>query len=254
MPPSLDARLGRFWVSRWDTQQERYIADREERFAVICDVVAWALRGRAPIADATVLDLGCGPGSLSGRLADRLPGLRIIGLDADPLLLALGRARYGDQVDFVDADLTAPILPTEVPAVVDAAVSTTALHWLDPQPLAELYRGVAARMRPGGVLVNGDHMPADEPKLHELTSVVREGRAGRAGVTDNEEWSQWWVAAHADPTLAALATERSARAVQHHGSNSLSMREHAELLRAAGFRTAGTVWQSGDDYVLVAIR
>jgi trans-aconitate methyltransferase len=35
-----------------------------------------------------VLDLGCGPGSLAGRLAARLPTAEIIGLDQDPVLLA----------------------------------------------------------------------------------------------------------------------------------------------------------------------
>ncbi|OLT16976.1 hypothetical protein BJF78_13655 [Pseudonocardia sp. CNS-139] len=61
------------WIDRWDAQQTRYIADREERFAVIGDVVAHAL---GPAGDPVVLDVGCGPGSLSARLAHRLPGAR----------------------------------------------------------------------------------------------------------------------------------------------------------------------------------
>lgn len=254
MPTTLDTQFAQSWVSRWDAQQERYIADREERFAVIGDVVAEALRSAQPTVGATVLDLGCGPGSLSARLADRLPGLRVIGLDADPLLLALGRARYGYRVEFVDADLTAPELPEQVPPVIDAAVSTTALHWLDPEPLAALYRNLAARIRPGGVFVDGDHMPANDPALRDLGRLVRESRAQRAGVIDNEEWGQWWAAAQAEPELADLITQRSERAIAHHGSNSLSPAEHAELLLAAGFSSAGPVWQCGDDTVLVAIR
>jgi trans-aconitate methyltransferase len=253
MTTTLDAQFARSWVSRWDAQQERYVADREERFAVIGDVVADVVRAAGPPGGATVVDLGCGPGSLSARLADRLPGLRIIGLDADPLLLALGRARYGYRVEFVDADL-ADELPEQVPAVIDAAVSTTALHWLDPEPLAALYRRLADRIRPGGVFVDGDHMPANDPALRELVRLVRERRNERAGVNDHEEWGAWWEAAQAEPELTELITQRSARAIAHHGSNALSPAEHAELLLAAGFRSAGPVWQSGDDTVLVAIR
>jgi trans-aconitate methyltransferase len=253
MTTTLDAQFARSWVSRWDAQQERYIADREERFAVIGDVVADVVRAADPASGATVIDLGCGPGSLSARLADRMPGLRIIGLDADPLLLALGRARYGYRVEFVDADLSHE-LPEQVPAVIDAAVSTTALHWLDREPLAALYRRLAARIRPGGVFVDGDHMPASDPALRDLVRLVREGRNTRAGTNDHEEWGAWWAAAQAEPELTDLITQRSARAIAHHGSNSLSPAEHAELLLAAGFRSAGPVWQSGDDTVLVAIR
>ncbi|HEX4224138.1 MAG TPA: class I SAM-dependent methyltransferase [Pseudonocardiaceae bacterium] len=254
MTTTLDAQFARSWVSRWDAQQEFYITDREERFAVIGDVVTEVLRTTKPTAGATVIDLGCGPGSLSARLAARLPALRVIGLDTDPLLLALGRARYGYRVEFVDTDLTADDLPEQVPAVIEAAVSTTALHWLDPEPLAALYRNLAARIRSGGVFVNGDHMPASDPRLAELTKLVKEGRRTRTGNTDNEDWEQWWSAAQSEPELADLITQRSDRAIAHHGSNSLSPAEHAELLRAAGFSAVGPVWQSGDDTVLVAIR
>jgi SAM-dependent methyltransferase len=254
MTTTLDAQFARSWVSRWDTQQERYIADREDRFAVIGDVVSQALHRAEPTVGATVLDLGCGPGSLSARLADRLPGLRVIGIDSDPLLLALGTARYGYRVEFLDADLTAPELPADVPAVIDAAVSTTALHWLDLEPLAALYRKLARRLRPGGVFVNGDHMPVGGSTLREVARSVREARATRAGVADNEDWAQWWAAAQSEPELTELINERSERAIQHHGSNSLSAAEHAELLREAGFQEVAPVWQYGDDTVLVATR
>jgi SAM-dependent methyltransferase len=247
---TLDAELAGTWVRRWDAQQEFYIADREERFAVIGDVVAHVLGG----GGGAVLDLGCGPGSLAGRLAGRLPGARIVGVDADPVLLALGRGRYGSVVEFVDADLGGTEWLGRVPAVVDAAVSTTALHWLEPGQLAGVYRALADRLRPGGVFVNGDHVTLGDPGLDELSVVVREGRAARAGVTENEDWAGWWAAVGAEPALASLLGERSRRAVAHHGSNQLSVAEHRDLLLSVGFRSAGPVWQSGDDHVLVAIR
>jgi SAM-dependent methyltransferase len=245
----ITTELATSWVRRWDAQQEFYIADREERFAVIGDVVSHVVR-----AAGVVLDLGCGPGSLAGRLAERLPSATIVGVDTDPVLLALGRGRYGGSVEFVDADLTDPAWPSQVPAVLEAAVSTTALHWLEPADLARVYRVLAARVRPGGVFVNGDQLPLGDTGLDELADVVRERRSARAGVTENEDWNGWWAAARAEPALAGLVDERSQRAVAHHGGNQLTVREHAELLREAGFRTAGPVWQSGDDHVLVAIR
>jgi SAM-dependent methyltransferase len=246
----LDTELARTWVRRWDSQQEGYIADREERFAVIGDIVAHTLGDRG----GTVLDLGCGPGSLAGRLAARLPAARIIGLDSDPLLLALGASGYGDVVDFVDADLTGPDWPAKVPDALDAAVSTTALHWLDPEPLADVYRTLARRLRPGGVFVDGDHFTLGDSDLDDLAVLVRQGRTARAGVTDREDWDTWWTAVRDDPALAELVDARSERAISHHGSNKLSVDQHRELLREAGFRSAGTVWQSGDDHVLVAVR
>lgn len=254
MTATVDRDLADAWIRRWDAQQESYVADREERFAVIGDVVAHAVLDRpAPV----VLDLGCGPGSLSGRLAERLPDARVIGLDTDPLLLALGRAHYAGRVEFIDADLGKPGWTAELPAGVtriDAAVSTTALHWLEPGQLAALYQVLAGLLRPGGVFVNGDHLRTGDDRLDEFTQMVRQGRATRAGVQDNEDWQHWWAAAGADSALRPLVNERSERSISHHGSNALSVGEHAKLLRAAGFTTAGPVWQSGDDHVLMAIR
>jgi SAM-dependent methyltransferase len=246
---TLDTTIATTWVQRWDAQQELYVPDREERFAVIGDIVTHALGDSA----GTVLDLGCGPGSLAGRLARRLPTARIIGLDSDPLLLALARGRYGS-VEFVDSDLRGSDWPALVPETLDAAVSTTALHWLDPAPLAAVYKTLGSRLRPGGVFVNGDQLPIGDPALDELAVQVRRGATSRAGVTENEDWESWWAAATSAPELAGLAGERTKRSVEHHGSNRLSAREHGELLLAAGFSSVGTVWQSGDDQVLVAVR
>ncbi|HEX3787008.1 MAG TPA: class I SAM-dependent methyltransferase [Pseudonocardiaceae bacterium] len=251
MTAILDPNAATDWVRRWDAQQEFYVPDREERFAVIGDVVEHVVRDTT---EPAVLDLGCGPGSLSSRLADRLPNARITAVDADPLLLALARAQRSDRITFVDADLTTPGWTDQVPARLDAVVSTTALHWLDREPLAELYRTLARLVRPGGVFVNGDHLGTGDPRLNELAKLVLAGRARRAGVVEHEDWDQWWAAVRADNTLGPLLDERSTRSVHHHGGNHLSVAEHAELLRSSGFQTAGPVWQSGDDHVLVAIR
>lgn len=242
------------WVQRWDAQQERYIADREERFRVVADVVGWALaRSPGTGRPARVVDLGCGPGSLSTRLAAQLPGLDIVGVDADPLLLGLGA---GSGVRTVQADLTVPGW-TELlgmPEPWDAAVSSTALHWLLPGALDELYRTLAAKLRPGGVFVDADHRPLGNDVAADLAQHVARARAERAGVTDNEEWGAWWDAVLADPDLGPLVDARSAAAIAHSGGSELSIDEQKARLRAAGFQTVTTVWQTGDNFVLVAVR
>ncbi|GAA3524300.1 class I SAM-dependent methyltransferase [Amycolatopsis ultiminotia] len=266
------------WMQRWDAQQERYVADREERFAVICDVVELAVQ---EVAEPVVLDLGCGPGSLAARVRERLPSATVVGIDSDPLLLGLARAHYGTAVEWVDADLGGDSWAAAVPATVHAAVSTTALHWLSADDLGRLYRALAARMPSGGVLIDGDHLGFADERLNELALAVRDRRATRAGVQDNEEWLPWWDAILADPQFAGLARARAARQSakdsaaedgtgqdgagpagaghdshqqhRHHG-NGLTAEDHIGLLRAAGFGSVAPMWQSGDDHVLVAIR
>src|ERR1700686_5323600 len=92
------------WLERWDAQQQRHIPDREERFAAMVDAVA-AFAGPEP----RVLDLGCGPGSLSARVLDRVPGATVVAIDADPVLLAIGRGALAanHRLSFLDSDLRA---------------------------------------------------------------------------------------------------------------------------------------------------
>jgi SAM-dependent methyltransferase len=241
------------WIARWDRQQEGYLPDREERFTALIDAVE-AL-GRP---DPLVIDLGCGPGSLSARLLDRLPKATVVSVDADPLLLGLGRAAY-PQLTFVPADLRTSgwtgLLGLDRPA--DAAVSTTALHWISGPDLHRVYGELASVLRPGGVLLNGDHMDSDDatPVLARLERAVHERETERAFGADRPEgWRAWWDAIAVEPAFAELNQERSTAGADHHGSESHLMSHHVEALRAAGFTEIGTLWQRGNNRLLCAVR
>jgi SAM-dependent methyltransferase len=252
----VQASVAQRWVQRWDVQQERYVPDREERFRVVIDIVGWAVaRAGDRGGVARIVDLGCGPGSLSARLARVFPTAEIVGIDADPLLLGLA-AGAGGNVRLVHADLTDPAWPeaTGLDAPWDAAVSSTALHWLAPDALAGLYATVAGRLRAGGVFVDADNRALDEPVMADLARHVRSARALRAGVTDNEDWRSWWDGVLADPDLGPLVDARSAAAIAHSAENGLTVGEQVGMLRTAGFSAAAPVWQSGDDHVLVGVR
>ena len=173
------------WIDRWDAQQEGYVPDREERFAVLADLVEHAVR---EVAEPVVVDLGCGPGSLAARIAERVPRALIVGVDADPLLVELARGRYGDLARWSVADLATDGWAATLPGPVHAAVSTTALHWMLPEQLAGLYRTVAAHTAPGGLLANGDHLAVADG-LDGLAGAVAAGagppvRRDRAGGLD----------------------------------------------------------------------
>ena len=58
----------------------------------------------------------------------------------------------------------------------DAAVSTTALHWLTQPALVALYAELAQLLRPGGLVLNGDHLieDADAPVLARLGRAMSE--------------------------------------------------------------------------------
>ncbi|MEV0244593.1 class I SAM-dependent methyltransferase [Streptomyces sp. NPDC050674] len=244
------------WVERWELQQQRYAVDREERFTVIADVVEHVTEGRA--GPPLVVDLGCGPGSLAARLIRRLPDAEIVAVDRDPVLLELGRTHHPDAARYVDTEIGAPgwVWALDLDRPLDAAVSTTALHYLDRDTLARVYRQLAGLLRPGGVLVNGDHLPQGGTGPGAIAAHVGRCRAARQRVFAHEDWGSWWAAVADDPELADLLAERRRRAAPPGTCRpaGLSPRDHLELLRQAGFGQAGPVWQYGDSCVIVAVR
>ena len=80
------------WLARWDAQQAGYLPSREDRFNVMLDVL-----GALMADNFLVVDLACGPGSISQRILARFPGAKCIAVDLDPLLLAMGQGVLGDQ-------------------------------------------------------------------------------------------------------------------------------------------------------------
>ncbi|MBG0829426.1 methyltransferase domain-containing protein [Planomonospora sp. ID67723] len=241
------------WIARWDRQQEGYLPDREERFTALIDAVE-AL-GRP---DPLVIDLGCGPGSLSARLLERLPGATVVSVDADPLLLGLGRAAY-PRLRFVPLDLRTPgwtdSLGLDRPA--DAAVSTTALHWISESELPKVYAELATVLRPGGLLLNGDHLETDDttPVLARLERAVHDRATERRfGGRRPEGWREWWDAVAADPAFAELHSARTTAGAGHHGSESPLLSTHVGALLGAGFAEVGSLWQRGNNRLLCAVR
>lgn len=253
----LSMATAELWVERWERQQQRYAVGREERFTVIADIVEHITADQA--ATPLLLDLGCGPGSLAARLARRLPDAEIVAVDMDPLLLELARTHHGAAARYVEAVVGEAgwIQALGLDHPLDAAVSTTALHYLTPEALQRTYRQLAALLRPGGVLVNGDHLPPDgSPKAAGIVTHVGRRRAERQQAFAHEDWESWWAAVADDPELADLLAERRHKQPRNGtgGGTRLPLSAHVRLLRQAGFTHAGPVWQYGNSYVVVATR
>ncbi|MFY9934259.1 MAG: class I SAM-dependent methyltransferase, partial [Streptosporangiaceae bacterium] len=201
--PELDRDTARDWIDRWDRQQEESLPDREDRFTALIDAVEEGT-GRP---DPLILDIGCGPGSLAVRLLARLPRATVVGIDADPVTLTLGRAAYSGVpgLTFSDLDLRVPGWSDRLrlDRRPDAAVSTTALHWLPEPDLRALYADLAGILRPGGLLLDGDHFAVDakqSPTLARLDEALRRREDRRRFPGGHpESWRGWWDAVQADP-------------------------------------------------------
>lgn len=241
-------------LGRWDRQQSAYIHHRDARFEALLSTLELTVGPRA-----RVLDLACGPGSLTAAAARRLPEATITAVDKDPVLLAIARDTVGldPRVTVLDADLTEEGWADDLDlGSVDAVVSSTALHWLHPADLTRLYLVLAEGLPEGAVFMDADHLgydPISNPTLADVARRDDELTQSRTLADGADSWDVWWEAAESRPEYADAVVERQRRwAGKQAPPPKVTLGFHLEALRSAGFTETGTVWQHLDDYVVFA--
>ena len=260
------------WLGRWDRQQSAYIPFREQRFTAMLDFLE-SVAGD----EFTAIDLMCGPGEIARRITDRFPKARVIAIDLDPVLMAVGRGAIGDaggRIVWHEAGFQDPAWREALGVEqVDAVLSTTAIHWLTAGGIVDLYRQLADLIRPGGVFLNGDQMEYEPAKavmrgISQARLTTHRARAIARGV---DSWEGWWLKLRKEPGLDALFRLRDERFAWRNqerekaigstleAGNTTPARHthfavHKAALLDAGFAEVDTVWQHLANRVLAAIR
>lgn len=117
-----------------------------------------AIRQLGLVPGDTVVDIGCGTASLAIRMKQHQPGARVIGVDPDPEVLDIARAKVrkaGVDVEFVNGmgDKAAELVG---PGTASKAVSSLVLHQC-PVPMKKaIIANMFTLLRPGGELVIAD--------------------------------------------------------------------------------------------------
>ena len=158
-----DAPDAQAWFDRW---VDTYDADR--RVLIPCFDAFYGTAAEAAALDrggpVRILDLGAGTGLLASVLAGSLPDAELVLLDEAPAMLEKAKERLaplGDRVATVVADLRDP-LPD---GPFDVVASALAIHHLDDDAKADLYRRAADVLAPGGVLINAEQVAGPTPQL-----------------------------------------------------------------------------------------
>lgn len=204
----------------WDPRQYQKYGD--ERSRPLVELLARVDAARTAQPDPSyVVDLGCGPGSLTKLLAEQWTGAQVLGVDSSPDMISEAQQHaIANRLAFVEGEIAAwqPAQP------VDVLVANAALHWVPDH--VDLFPRFAEALAPAGVFAFQVPDNFTEPS-HTLLLDLRS--------------SPRWREQLAEGADRGAAVERPAR--------------YLEALVAAGFEA--DVWQteylhvlSGDDAVL----
>lgn len=126
----------------WDPKV--YNKFKQERFAPFYDLLA--LIKVKP--NLSAIDLGCGTGELSRKLADHLPGAKVLGIDASLEMLEEASTFKNEQLNFEHRTIEQLI---KRGVKYDLIFSNAALQWLNHHEI--LIPSIVSIINPGGQLV-----------------------------------------------------------------------------------------------------
>lgn len=138
-----------------------FTGDYDRVIAVMTRERRWraALLGLvAPEAGDVIVDVGAGTGSQAIAIKQMAPGARVIGIDPDPMVLALARkkaAAAGVEIEWIQG------FGDKVDVLVDVSanklLSSLVLHQCDLPVKAAILQAMARTLSPGGILAIADY-------------------------------------------------------------------------------------------------
>ncbi|MGE3272310.1 MAG: class I SAM-dependent methyltransferase [Chloroflexota bacterium] len=169
------------FVEQWLERQKGRQTERRRQF-----VALRAFMPKSQDQEFRYVNLGAGPGFLDAILLEHFKGANAVVLDGSLAMLGAARkelAKYGDRVEYVQADLTGPDWTGAVAGPFDFVISTRSIHHLpDARRIRQLYREILGLTGHGGTFLNLDYVRPARAELARLGEwITRDTEAGFGG-------------------------------------------------------------------------
>ena len=183
----------------------------------------------------TFLDLGAGTGAAARTILDLYPHSTAILADFSAEMMRVGEREmqpFAGRYRYVEFDMSAAgAWPAEMPAALDAVVTSMCVHHLPDDRKQSLFTEIFARLAPGGWYLNYDPVRAEDPVV-EVT------------------WQR--VSDHDDPEAAARRQHRTpvdqAR-WDNHVRYIIPLGRQLDYLRSAGFDGIDVYWKQLENVI-----
>lgn len=113
----------------------------------------------------SVLDLGCGTGTISRKIKDVFPNIKLTCVDIAKNMLDIASAKNGSDTILIQADFNT----FDFPQKYDAIVSSLALHHLETDEDKQgFYNKIYEALNDGGIFINIDVVTSDDSSLQQV--------------------------------------------------------------------------------------
>lgn len=169
------------FAQKWIDGQAARETERRAQFVKIRAVIP-----KNPDQEFSYVNIGAGAGHLDEILLEHFKGAQATLVDVSLAMLEASRERlkrFGDRVEYVQADLATPDWAAAVGGPFDVAVSSIAIHNLrDPERIRAVYAETFKILGHGGMFLNLDYMKPGAESLGDLTAwAAKDPEAGFYG-------------------------------------------------------------------------
>ena len=214
-------------VSYWKSRESDRAARDAQRRVLMAELLPFEVD-----QPFTFVDLGAGTGAAARTILDHYTAARAVLADYSPQMMAQGAVElepYAGRYAYAEFDLsTAADWPADIPAQVDAVVSSLAVHHLNDARKQALFAEIRAHLAPGGWYLNYDPVLPPDPIVEEA-----------------------WLRAgdRRDPTAEHKRHHRTPEEqfrYENHVRYMIPLDPQVNFLRAAGFEGVDVFWKELD--------
>jgi ubiquinone/menaquinone biosynthesis C-methylase UbiE len=149
-------------LSEYDRRIRTFIPNYEKLLSEVAATAA-LVEKKQP----TIVDLGIGTGALSARCLAISPQARLVGIDADPDILALAQRRLAQKRAQKPTLIQGNFVENSLPRC-DVIVASLALHHIAEEKTKQrFYAKCFTALRRGGIFANGDCFMPENSKLSQ---------------------------------------------------------------------------------------
>lgn len=217
----------RIKVTEYDARIRTFIPNYDEMLEAAANMMR-LVKESCPL----IVDLGIGTGALSYSCLKIKPRAKIYGIDSDRSMLGLAWWRFVKisrrMHEMIETDFLRASLPR-----CHAVIASLALHHIASRATKQkLYKRCYHALHPGGIMVNADCCPVQNPQLAQL---------GQRAWQDHLE--QYYSSQKARGFFKAWAKE----------DTYFPLAEETAMMRAAGFKVE-VVWRRAPMAVVVGMK
>ncbi|MCL2339721.1 MAG: class I SAM-dependent methyltransferase, partial [Actinomycetia bacterium] len=147
-------------AQEFDTIIQKLIPNYDEMIAALVSIIPFSKEHTF-----SLIDLGCGTGTVSKAIKDKYPNVQITCVDIAGQMLDIAKEKVGGDPNCIQADFYG----FDFPKKFDLIVSSLALHHLETDDdKFEFYKKIYAALNTGGMFINIDVVLGSDDSLQSV--------------------------------------------------------------------------------------